>query len=34
VVLTKVDDLLDRYSGSLAANGELRRRIDALRSEW
>jgi AbrB family looped-hinge helix DNA binding protein len=34
VVLTKVDDLVDRYSGSLATGGELRRSIQALRDEW
>ena len=34
VVLTKVDDLVDRYSGSLATGGELRRGIQALRDEW
>lgn len=34
VVLTKVDDLVDRYSGSVATGGELRRSVDALRDEW
>lgn len=34
VVLTKVDAMLDRYSGSLATGGELRRSVDALRDEW
>ena len=34
VVLTKVDDLVDHYSGSLTAGGELRRRVEALRDEW
>jgi AbrB family looped-hinge helix DNA binding protein len=34
VVLTKVDDLLDRYSGSLAAGGALGRQTRALRDEW
>jgi AbrB family looped-hinge helix DNA binding protein len=34
VVLTKVDDLVSRYSGSLATGGELRRSIQALRGEW
>jgi bifunctional DNA-binding transcriptional regulator/antitoxin component of YhaV-PrlF toxin-antitoxin module len=34
VVLTKVDDLIDRYSGSLATGGELRRNVQALRDEW
>jgi bifunctional DNA-binding transcriptional regulator/antitoxin component of YhaV-PrlF toxin-antitoxin module len=34
IVLTKVDDLVDRYSGSLATGGELRRSVQALRDEW
>jgi bifunctional DNA-binding transcriptional regulator/antitoxin component of YhaV-PrlF toxin-antitoxin module len=34
VVLTKVDDLVDRYSGSLETGGELRRNVEALRDEW
>ena len=34
VVLTKVDDLVDQYSGSLAAGGELRHTVDALRGDW
>jgi bifunctional DNA-binding transcriptional regulator/antitoxin component of YhaV-PrlF toxin-antitoxin module len=34
VVLTKVDDLVDRYSGSLATGGELRRSVQVLRDEW
>lgn len=34
VVLTKVDDLVDRFSGSLATGGELGRSIQALRNEW
>jgi bifunctional DNA-binding transcriptional regulator/antitoxin component of YhaV-PrlF toxin-antitoxin module len=34
VVLTKVDDLVDRYSGSLVTGGELRRSVEALRDEW
>ena len=34
VVLTKVDDLVDRYSGSLTTGGELRRRVETLRDEW
>jgi hypothetical protein len=33
-VLTKVDDLVDRYSGSLETGGELRRNVEALRDEW
>jgi bifunctional DNA-binding transcriptional regulator/antitoxin component of YhaV-PrlF toxin-antitoxin module len=34
VVLTKVDDLVNQYSGSLATGGRLRRDIEALRDEW
>jgi hypothetical protein len=34
VVLTKVDELVDRYSGSLATGGALRRSVQALRYEW
>lgn len=33
VVLTKIDDLVDRYSGSLTTGGELRRSAEA-RDEW
>jgi bifunctional DNA-binding transcriptional regulator/antitoxin component of YhaV-PrlF toxin-antitoxin module len=34
VVLTRVDDLVDQYSGSLRASGGLRRALEALRDEW
>jgi bifunctional DNA-binding transcriptional regulator/antitoxin component of YhaV-PrlF toxin-antitoxin module len=34
VVLTKVDDLVDRYSGSLPSDGRLRATIEELREEW
>ncbi len=34
VMLTRVDDLVDRYSGSLATGGDLRRSVEALRHEW
>jgi bifunctional DNA-binding transcriptional regulator/antitoxin component of YhaV-PrlF toxin-antitoxin module len=34
VVLTRVDDLVDQYSGSLTASGGLRRGLEALRDEW
>jgi AbrB family looped-hinge helix DNA binding protein len=34
VVLTKVDDLVDRYSGSVSTGGGLRRSLQALRDEW
>ncbi len=34
VTLTKVDDLVERYSGSLTTGGQLRRGVEALRDEW
>lgn len=34
VVLTRVDELLDRYSGCLDAGGDLRGRVEGLREEW
>jgi bifunctional DNA-binding transcriptional regulator/antitoxin component of YhaV-PrlF toxin-antitoxin module len=34
VVLTRIDDLVDRYSGSLATGGTLRNSVDTLRDEW
>ena len=34
VVLTRVDDLVDHYSGRLATGGALRRSVQALRTEW
>jgi bifunctional DNA-binding transcriptional regulator/antitoxin component of YhaV-PrlF toxin-antitoxin module len=34
VVLTKIDDLLDRYSGSLDTGGKLRDQVEELRDEW
>lgn len=34
VVMTKVDDLLDRYSGSLSTRGSLRAELERLREEW
>ena len=34
VVVTKVDDLLDQYSGALATGGALRRAVATLRDEW
>jgi bifunctional DNA-binding transcriptional regulator/antitoxin component of YhaV-PrlF toxin-antitoxin module len=33
VVLTRLDELLDRYSGCLAG-GSLREAVDGLRDEW
>jgi bifunctional DNA-binding transcriptional regulator/antitoxin component of YhaV-PrlF toxin-antitoxin module len=34
VVLTRVDELVDRYRGALDTGGRLRRDVDALRGEW
>ena len=34
VVLTRIDELLDRYSGCLETGGELRERVKGLRGEW
>ena len=34
VVLTRVDELVDRYSGMLATGGDLRGRVEGLRREW
>jgi len=34
VVMTKVDDVIDRYSGSLSAGGSLREGVEGLRDEW
>ena len=34
VVLTRVDELIDRYSGCLDAGGDLRKRVEELREEW
>jgi AbrB family looped-hinge helix DNA binding protein len=34
VVLTKLDELLDRYSGCLDTEGSLRQRVEGLRREW
>lgn len=34
VVLTRIDELVDRYSGSLDSGGELRKRVKGLRDEW
>jgi bifunctional DNA-binding transcriptional regulator/antitoxin component of YhaV-PrlF toxin-antitoxin module len=34
VVLTKIDDLLDQYSGTLETRGELRRNVQGLHDEW
>ena len=34
IVLTRVDELLDRYSGCLNTGGDLRGRVEGLRGEW
>jgi AbrB family looped-hinge helix DNA binding protein len=34
VVLTRLDELLDRYSGCLDTGGSLRERVEGLRGEW
>jgi len=34
VVLTRIDELVDRYSGCLDTRGDLRTRVEGLRDEW
>jgi AbrB family looped-hinge helix DNA binding protein len=34
IVMTKLDELLGRYSGCLDAGGSLRRQVEGLRQEW
>lgn len=34
VVLTRLDDLLARYSGALDTGGQFRKTVEALREEW
>jgi len=34
VVLTRVDELLTRYAGTLDTGGTLRRQVEELREEW
>ncbi len=34
VVLTRIDELVDRFSGSLATGGNLREQVEGLREEW
>jgi bifunctional DNA-binding transcriptional regulator/antitoxin component of YhaV-PrlF toxin-antitoxin module len=34
VVLTRLDDLLARYSGALDTGGQLRKTVEGLREEW
>jgi len=34
IVLTRLDEMLDRYSGCLDTGGGLRTQVDGLRGEW
>jgi bifunctional DNA-binding transcriptional regulator/antitoxin component of YhaV-PrlF toxin-antitoxin module len=34
VVLTRIDELIDRYSGCLDTGGDLGRQVEGLRKEW
>jgi AbrB family looped-hinge helix DNA binding protein len=34
VVLTRIDELVDRYSGCLDTGGDLGRQVEGLRKEW
>jgi AbrB family looped-hinge helix DNA binding protein len=34
IVLTRIDELLDRYSGCLDTGGSLREQLEGLREEW
>ena len=34
VVLTRIDELVDRYSGCLNTEGDLREQMEGLREEW
>jgi bifunctional DNA-binding transcriptional regulator/antitoxin component of YhaV-PrlF toxin-antitoxin module len=34
VVLTRIDELLDRFSGCLDTGGDLREQMEGLREEW
>lgn len=34
VKMTKIEDALDRYSGSIDSGGKLRRSVQELRDEW
>jgi AbrB family looped-hinge helix DNA binding protein len=34
IVLTRVEELLDRYSGCLDSGGALRAQVEGLRKEW
>ena len=34
VILTRIDELVDRYSGCLETGGQLREQVEGLREEW
>jgi bifunctional DNA-binding transcriptional regulator/antitoxin component of YhaV-PrlF toxin-antitoxin module len=34
LILTRVDEMLDRYSGRLATGGRLGKAVEGLREEW
>ncbi len=34
ILLTRFDDLIDRYAGALSTGGELGRAVRAVRDEW
>lgn len=34
ILLTRFDDLIDRYAGALSTGGELGRAVRAVRAEW
>lgn len=34
LMLTRVEELLGRYGGSIASGGRLRQAVDGLRDEW
>lgn len=34
IVMTRIDELLDRYSGCIDSGGDLREQVEGLRREW
>jgi len=34
VILTRIDELVDRYSGCIETGGDLRESVEGLRGEW
>jgi len=34
IVMTRIDELVDRYSGCIDTGGELREQVEGLRQEW